>query len=144
MKSLIIFTLLFIASTVYGLDKTITGEIANQSDMAAVRIEIYDINTGDETIWARLYDRDDKLVTNKRVYSYVGDHMPVILLDSEIELIDGKEPAEWWDLKTMKLYMESKQGRDEDGNVLQDDPFIVKSGASTAEILEQLEAMKTE
>ena len=74
------------------IPKDITGLIINQSDQSAVRIEIYDMNKNDKTVWARLYDKDDNLITDRRVYSYEGGYknIPCDLSEDDLSFFDPK------------------------------------------------------
>ena len=144
MKNLTILTLLLIATTVHALDMPVTSQIANEADQSAVRIDITRISIEDSVVWAILYDAEDNVITTGRVYAYEGDYkdIPATLLDSEKEFLNGQKPAEWWDAKTARLYMKSKQARAEDGTVVADDPYIISDSATISEILEQIADME--
>lgn len=119
------------------LSKNVTLPIINQADSRTTRIEIYDIHTGDKTVWARLYDKDDNLTEDKRVYAYDGEYknIPVALGDFEVEFLDGEHPADKWDVTTIKLWLDGKQAKDEDGKVLPADPYYYTDSTDKADLL---------
>ncbi len=141
MKRFVIAILLLLSPYAYGLDKTVTSDIINQADRAAVRIEITKISIEDKAIWANLYDINDNLITTYRVYSYEGNYkdIPVVLLDSEKEYLDDKKPSETWEVSTIKLWLDGKQQKDELGKVLSKDPYKYDIGATKTELLNIVE-----
>lgn len=125
------------------IDLPVTLPIINQSDQAAVRIEVWKINLEDKTVWARLYDSDGKMIVSNRVYAYDGDYknIPSALNKTEIEFLDGKDPSETWGIETIRLWLDSKQAKDEEGKVLADDPHKYKVGDSKADLLGTIGAL---
>jgi len=112
------------------VEKNITTKsIVNEMDISVARMEIYQVNKEDETVTARLYDKNENLIEGKRIYSYHGDYknIPVLLLADEISYLDGCDPDVWWDLDTIKLWMADRQTMDDEGAVSPDDPYFYES-----------------
>jgi len=122
------------------IDKNVTLPIINQSDQAAVRIEIWKINVEDRTVWARLYDKDYNLIVSNRVYAFDGGYknIPITLLPDEIEYLDGQNPTEEWNIKTIKLWMDDRQAKDEDGKVSPDDPYYYEGDVIKDDLLSKV------
>lgn len=90
------------------ISKEITLQTSNQYDQLATRIEVYKINIADQTVWAKLYDKDDNLIEDKRVYSFDGSYknIPISdLLTDEIEYIDGQDPVKEWSTEVLRLWV---------------------------------------
>ena len=68
------------------INKAVTKKIINQADQKAVRLEIYDINEGDNVVTCRLYDKDDKLLTGKRVFD-LGKLPCELITNKEMEIL---------------------------------------------------------
>ena len=119
--------------------KEIVSEIINQSDQAAVRMEITRINVEDKTVWADLYDEDDNLIVSGRVYAYDGGYknIPTVLLSSEVSYLNGEMPDSWWAIETIRLWLDDKQTKDEDGGVLKDDPYTYTDKDDVAALIEK-------
>jgi len=142
--TILAFLLLATISYAGEVPKSVTLPIINQADQVTVRIEIYDINVEDKTIWCRLYDADDNMIEDKRVYAYEGSYknIPAVLFESEIEYLDGKQPADSWYIGTIKLWMKDRQTKDEGGNVSIEDPYYYKGDATKEELLNQIAGLE--
>ena len=150
MKRTILITILILLApmvcTALDLDVTTTSEIMNPSDRDTTRVIVKRVLEDDSVAICDLYD-EDTLVALGRVFTLTdtgtNDMIPFVLLDSEKALVNGQKPAEWWDAKTARLYMKSKQATAEDGNAVADDPYIISDSATIAEIISQLADMES-
>jgi hypothetical protein len=90
------------------IEKAITKEIKNQADKNAVRIEINDIKEEDNAVFTTLYDADDKVLARNRVFTLAEFPCEPLNL-GEKELFKDKDPNDKWDIKEIKLWLDSKQ-----------------------------------
>jgi len=134
MKKLI-FILLILPAFVFAgnLEKILTSKLVNQHDIPAVMARCYDINEGDNAITCDLYDDKGIQIARKRVLWL--DRLPFALNIGEKEFIAGMEPNNTWEVDTIKLWLDSKQQKDEFGDVAADDPYKYKVGSTKTELL---------
>lgn len=127
----------------FGKLKTpITSTPVNQADQSASYFIATGIIPQDNTIVGDLYDATNKLVATKRVYSFAGVHKNIPfadLLEGEKGYLSGNVPDKAWEIKTIKLWLNDKQAKDEDGNVPKDDPFSYPEKATKGQLLELIE-----
>ena len=116
------------------LEKAITKDIVNESDKTATRALCRDINEADNAITVDLFDESGNQIAHKRVYNL--DDMPFSINTGEKELVAEKEPSDIWKVDTIKLWLDSKQTKDEDGKVVTGDPYKYNADAVKSELLE--------
>ena len=119
----------------------ITSLPVNQADQNATYLIATGIIPQDNTIIGDLYDTDDNLVAKKRVYSYSGSHKNIPfadLVEGEKGYLSGQDPDTKWDIETIKLWLDDKQTKDEEGNVLVDDSYYYKENDSKEDLLKKV------
>ena len=120
------------------ISKEITSTPINPFDQQAVSVIAYDINVDDNAVTCRLVDSDGKVIENKRVYRL--DDMPFPLDDGEEDYLNGGEPKQEWKKDTIKLWMETRQEKDEEGNVDKSDPLYYTKSETADSLLEKVNA----
>ena len=116
------------------LNKEVTKEISNQADKTATTLDVNDIKEDDNAIFVTLLDADSKTIATNRVYTF--ENFPCTALTyGEKELVKGNQPDDKWLVSEIKLWLDSKQTKDEDGVVLKDDPYVYPSDALKADLL---------
>ena len=101
---------------------------------------VNDIKEEDNAVFCTLYD-SDKMLAHNRVFTL--DNFPADLATDEKELVKGKEPTDKWKTKTIKLWLHSKQIKDEDGEVSKADQYYYPSDALKADLLEIVKPKET-
>jgi len=108
------------------LKLTIPSPPTNQSDATATYMIATAIIPDDGTIIGDLYDADDNLIARKRVYAFSGGYKNIPFGDlnaGQQGYLSGQEPADKWEVATIKLWMDDRQTKDADGLVNVDDPY---------------------
>ena len=80
----------------------------------------------DGTLTGNLYDANDNLVAQRRVYSYSGGSKDIPFSDltaGQQGYLSGEAPVNKWDVAEIKLWLADRQAKDEAGNVSVNDPY---------------------
>jgi len=118
------------------LKKEVTKTIVNEFDKGITHIEITAISEEDQAIFCNLYN-GETMMTQGRVYPF--DKFPCEVLNhGEKELIKGKEPTDKWNVPEIKMWLDSKQKKDDDGKVIKPGPYIYLPDDTKDKLLEKV------
>ena len=86
------------------IEKQVTEEISNISDKAAIKIVINDFNEDDNAVFTSLFDSENKLIVNNRVYTF--NNLPCDSLTiCENKIIKNENPDGEWSVEGIKLWL---------------------------------------
>ena len=129
MKYLLAITLiLMLSSAAFALDvtKNVNGEYnvilpdGSGNQVAATFVVKWITSQG--AYVGHLYDADGKCIAQNRRFFPV-DAITDQLTTGEKGLVNNEEPKETWEVNEIKVWLDTKQTKDEKGVVLADDPY---------------------
>ena len=122
----------------------VTSMPINQADQKASYFLATGVIPQDNTIIGDLYDTDDNVIARKRVYAFAGSHKNIPFNDLVVGdegYLSGKKPDTKWDIKTIKLWLDDRQTKDDEGSVSIDNPYAYAKDDSKEELLSKITAL---
>lgn len=157
MKKFIILFLLLLPVSIFAdittfqnfgsLKLTIPSPSINPADSKAAYMLATGIIPDDETITGNLYDANDNLVADRRVYAYSGGDKNIPfgdLVAGQQGYLSGELPENKWDIAEIRLWLKDRQKKDTNGNVSVDDPYYYDDKDTKETLLDKVKKDKEE
>lgn len=127
------------------LKLTIPSPSINPADVKVTYMLATGVIPDDGTIVGNLYNANDNLVANKRVYAYSGGDKNIPFGDltfGQQGYLSGEIPEDKWGITEIKLWLKDKQKKDKDGNVSVDDPYYYNDEDTKEDLLDKVKKEK--